>query len=1023
MVPPVTRSGLAIIGVLSLIGCSQPTAPLSPEDGLKSLQIDDQFKVELFAAEPHVVDPVELIFDESGQAFVAEMLDYPFDPPAGESPRGRIKLLQDRDGDGKIDHSAVFADKLLQVAGLLPWNGGILVTSAPEILYLKDTNGDGRADIRKVLFTGFRLAHPEGRITNLRFCIDNWIYAANSGQLGDITFSKRPDAQPVSVLGADFRFRLDRGLFEPASGPTQYGLALDAWGNRFSTHNSRHVSHTIMPRRYLARNPFFTLAQASENISDHGESVFQLTAPEVWREQRTRIRQRRFQELQLDRKEEASGFFTGASGGTVYRGDTFPKEYRGNLFTGDVAGHLVHRDILRPRGDTFVASRGDSEEGTEFLASTDPWFRPCNLANGPDGNLYVVDMYRQVIEGPEFIPESLKGDLDFYAGDDRGRIYRVLPKTSVTKTSKTSVPRGTMSRGTISVPTGTGGREDRTPDLGRASTYELLKLLSHSNAWWRFTAQRLLLERQDRQAIPWLTETGLGSLAAETRLHSMYALEGLSGLDATLIQRVLQDPSPQVREHALRLAEDFQELQPHLLDMINDPSARVRFQLALSLGQFSGYTTTRALASLLSRNRQNGWLRAAVLSSEIGSSVELLTTLLHDEGEPLTVEFLKEIGTIIGARNDRSEVSRSLRLMGNQGPIQNADRRAALLTGLSNGLKLTGVRGLRIPAANRFLSAFLVDSSESVQSAAQAVAQHFEMAQLIKLSVRQALDPTLSTGKRRRAIRSLAGGRFQQLLPVFEQLLSPQQHSDLLKDTIQTLGLFDEPQVGDLLIERWRIFGPEIRQPVVDVLLSRRQHSQSLLNAVEAGKIEESALDLPRKMKLLENPSLEIRELATRVFKDRESDRTLVVTDNKAALDLPSSPARGRRLFEEHCASCHLRKQGRGVAPDLGRVKGRSKRELLEAILDPSSVVSPFYTNYVIITKDGQMHDGLIVSETPGTLTMRRGEGEETALLRSQIIEIRASSVSLMPDGLEQNLKKQDLADVIAFLQGGDLLD
>ena len=1019
MVPPVTRSVLGIIGVLSLIGCSQSTAPLSPEDGLKSLRIGDQFKVELFAAEPHVVDPVELIFDERGQAFVAEMLDYPFDPPPGESPRGRIKLLKDRDNDGRVDHSTVFADKLLQVAGLLPWNGGILVTAAPDILYLKDTNGDGRADIRKVLFTGFRLAHPEGRITNLRFCIDNWIYAANSGQLGDITFSERPEAQPVSVLGADFRFRLDRGLFEPASGPTQYGLALDAWGNRFSTHNSRHVSHPAMPRRYLARNPFFTVAQVSENISDHGERVFQLTAPEAWREQRTRIRQRRFQELQLDRKEEVSGFFTGASGGTVYWGDTFPEDYRGNLFTGDVAGHLVHRDILRPRGGTFVASRGGSEGGTEFLASTDPWFRPCNLANGPDGNLYVVDMYREVIEGPEFIPDALKGDLDFYAGDDRGRIYRVLPKNSVPKgvsLLKTSVPSGGRGQGRK-------GGQDRIPNLGRVSTYELLQLLSRSNAWWRFTAQRLLLERQDRQAIPWLTETGLGSPAAETRLHSLYALEGLSGLDATLIRRVLQDPSPHVREHALRLAESFQELQPHLLEMTEDPSARVRFQLALSLGQFSAQTTTRALASLLSQNRQDGWLPAAVLSSKIGSSVELLKALLHEESEPPTAKFLKEIGTIIGARNDRSEVSTLLGLMAKQGPLRNTDRQTALLTGLSSGFKLAGVRGLTIPAADRLLSSLLVDSSESVQSAARAVTQHFELVQLIKLSVQQALDPMLSTEKRRRAIRSLAGGRFQQLLPVFDQLLSPQQHSDLLKDTIQTLGLFDEPQVGDLLIERWRIFGPEIRQPVVDVLLSRRQHSQSLLHAVEAGRIEESALDLPRKMKLLENPFLEIRELATRVFKDRESNRTLVVTEHKAALDLPSSPARGRRLFEEHCASCHLRQQGKGVAPDLGRVKGKSKRELLEAILDPSSAVSPFYTNYVIITKDGQMHDGLIVSETPGTLTMRRGEGEETALLRSQIVEIRASSVSLMPDGLEQDLKEQDLADVIAFLQGEDLLD
>ncbi len=1001
MIPPVARSLLGIIAVFSLMGCSESSAPLSPEDGLKSLRISDDFRVELFAAEPYVVDPVELVFDERGQAFVAEMLDYPFDPPTGESPRGRIKLLEDRDGDGRIDHSTVFADNLLQVASLLPWNGGLLVPAAPEILYLKDTDGDGKADVRKVLFRGFRLAHPEGRITNLRFSVDNWIYAANSGQQGLITFLERPEAEPVSVLGADFRFRLDRGLFEAASGPTQYGLAVDAWGNRFSTHNSRHVSHAVMPRSYLTRNPFFTLTGLSEDISDHGERLFQLTPPEEWREKRTRIRQQRFRELQLDRKEEASGFFTAAAGGTIYGGDTLPENYRGNLFTGDVAGHLVHRDILRPRGGTFVASRDDSESGTEFLASTDPWFRPCNLANGPDGNLYVVDMYRQVVEGPEFIPDALKEDLDFYAGDDRGRIYRVLPKTSVLE--QRSVPRKT--------------------DLGGASTSELVQLLSHANAWWRLTAQRLLLERQDRQAIPWLKETGLGSPVAETRLHSLYALEGLSGLDATLIRRLLGDPSPNVREHALRLAEEFHELQPHLLNMTDDPSARVRFQLALTLGQFPGPSTIQALASLLAGYRQDDWLRAAVLSSPTGSSVELLNALLKEEREPPTKKFLKEIGTIVGARNDRDEVSSLLGLMVSRNPLRNADHRTALLNGLSSGLKLAGVRGLRVPTADRALSSFLADSSESVQAAARAVAQHFELAQLISLSTQQALDPMLSTEKRGWAIRSLAGGRFQQLLPVFDQLLSAQQPSELLKETIQTLGLFDEPQAGTLLIERWKIFGPKIRRPAVDVLLSRRQHCQALLHAVQAGRIEDSALDLPHRMKLLENPSPEIRELATQVFGERESERSLVVTEHQVALDLPSSSRRGRELFEEHCASCHLRQQGKGVAPDLGRVKGKSKRELLEAILDPSSAVSPFYTNYVIMTKDGQMHDGLIVSETPGTLTMRRGEGEETALLRSQIVEIRASNVSLMPDGLEEDLKKQDLADVIAFLQGDDLLD
>ena len=1000
MVPRIGSLVLGIGALLAPIGCSQTSLPLSPEDALKSLRVAADLEIELFASEPYVVDPVELVFDHRGRAYVAEMLDYPFDPPPGEPAKSRVRLLVDRDRDGRVDSSTIFADNLLQTSSLLPWNGGLLVTAAPHILYLKDTDDDGRADVRNVLFTGFSLAHPGGRVTNLRFCIDNWIYAANSGQQGDITFSEQPDAPPVSVLDADFRFRLDRGLFEAASGRTQFGLALDMWGNRFSTRNSVHIGRSVMPRSYLSRNPFLVVSDLSESISDHGEQIFQLTPAEAWREQRTQIRQRRFQELELDRREEASGFFTGASGGAIYWGDVFPREYRGNLFTGDVAGHLVHRDILKPQGNSFVASRVSSEKRTEFLTSTDQWFRPCNVANGPDGNLYVVDMYRSVIEGPEFIPDELKKNLNFYAGNDRGRIYRIRPKNPVPK------------------------RKLNSFSSGIDSTLELVQQLTDSNGWRRHTAQRLLLERQDRSAVPHLQKLlTKSSTEAVARLHSLYALEGLSGLNPGLIQRVLQDTNPYLREHALRLAEAFQELYPVLLGMINDPSPRVRFQLALTLGEFSGTATIEALATLLSRYPQDRWLKTAVLSSRTGSSVALLKARLNRGEGDLPKDFLEDIGSIIGARIDRNEISILLTLATKSEQLHSIDHRLALFNGMSRGLKLSGARGLTIQGAEQALNSLLLNSSKSIRTAARDIARHFHVAQLIKDSMEQALNDALPTEKRLSAIRSLAGGRLERVLPAFDQLLSPQQPLDLVKATIQSLAFFDEPQVASLLIERWKMFGPESRFAVTDLLLRRSKHSEILLHAIDKGRIEESALDLPRRMKLLENPIPRIKTLAKRVLKRETNNRDLVVKDYAAALDLPSNPRHGRQLFEEHCANCHLRKRGKGVAPDLGRVKGKSKNELLEAILNPSSAISPFYTNYVIMTSDGLVTDGLIVSETPGTVTVKGQEGGEQALLRSQIVEIRASSVSLMPDGLEQDLNKQDLADVIAFLQGEALLE
>ena len=198
---------------------------------------------------------------------------------------------------------------------------------------------------------------------------------------------------------------------------------MDDWGHRFLTQNTVHVRHVVMYRRYLERNPFLTSGRAVEDISDHGRPsapIFQLTPPQYWREVRTRMRQRRFDELSVDRKEIASGYFTGASGGTIYSGDTFGEEFRGNLFTGDVAGNLVHRDLLRADGVTFTAQRAAEERDREFLASTDPWFRPCNFTTGPDGNLYMVDIYREFVETPASIPEELLEDMDMYSGNRRG---------------------------------------------------------------------------------------------------------------------------------------------------------------------------------------------------------------------------------------------------------------------------------------------------------------------------------------------------------------------------------------------------------------------------------------------------------------------------------------------------------------------------------------------------------------------------------------------------------------------------
>jgi putative membrane-bound dehydrogenase-like protein len=958
------------------------------------------------------VDPVEITFDEDGRAYVAEMRDYPEDPPPGKHPRSRIRLLEDVDGDGRVDRSTLFADNLLEVTSILPWKGGVIVTAAPDILYLKDENGDGKADLRRVLFTGFAIVNPESRITNLRFGVDNWIYASNNGQQGNIRFLDQPGTPPVSVLGADFRFRLDRGLFEAESGPAQFGLTMDDWGHRFITQNTIHVRAVVLPRRYLLRNPLLAAGDLAEDISDHGKPsarMFQLTPPQYWRKVRTAMRQQRFRENNSNRVEIVAGYFTGASGGTVYAGEALPEEYYGSLFTGDVAGNLIHRDILKTTGGSFTASRSGGEQDKEFLASTDPWFRPCNFTTGPDGALYFTDMYREFIETPESVPEDLKKNMNFYSGDDLGRIYRIVPKDS-----RASRPA--------------------RPHLSRTATSELVALLEHRNRWWRLTAQRLILERQDTSVVPALRDMFVRSPSPQGQLHALYAIDGLNSLDKDLVQAALKDSHPGVREHAVILAEKYPPLAGALASMWQDESPRVQLQLVLSLGQFPESVSMGPMAKILARYPDDRWFRTAVLSSSQGSGVRMLETLLGQDRSASAsgpagpffekagaAKFLDQLAAVIGARNDKDETGRFIRLLAEEKRLRNEQLQVAGLEGLARGMNLSTVRRLQLPAAERSLTQLLARGSEEVKGAARAVARHFEIKALIDSAVRQSADARTPPEQRKQAIQFLATGSFPVVRPVFERLLAAERDPDLISLTIRSLASFEDSSVGPMLLARWAGWTPEVRKSALDALLSRNDRIVLLLDAIERRQVEPNALELPQQIKLVQNPDGQIAQRAGRLFKVEAGARPAVLESYRTAITLHGDAVRGRAGFEKNCARCHLPRKGKQAGPDLSGVSSQTKEQLLRSILDPSRVIEPRYINYIVTTRDGGIHDGVVVSETPGTLTLRSGNSEDETILRANIVDLRASRVSLMPEGLEQSLSRQDVADIIAFLQAANL--
>lgn len=395
---------LLVLAAVRMAAAVEPPGPLSPEASQACFEVVPGHTVELVAAEPLVFDPVAVCWDDAGRLFVAEMSDY----PNGDGG-GRIATLSDADGDGRIDTRTLFAAGLPFPNGLLPWKDGLLVTAAPDILFLADRDGDGAAETREVILTGFNAGNQQLRVNGLTLGPDGWVYAANGRNGGVVTSPRRPDAPAVSIDRHDLRFDPDTGVVEPVAGFSQFGLAFDGQGNRFSNWNTAPIRHVVFPLDVAARHPLSAPPSDMENLEDplQQNRVFPASAsPTTF-------------------NREPTDAFNASCGLSIDRGSLlFPS---GCAYVCEPLLNIVHRRELVPRGATFEARRPAGEETREFLASRDSWFRPVFTATGPDGALWICDFYRRWVEHPDFVKADLREGIDWDEGNDRGRIWRVRP--------------------------------------------------------------------------------------------------------------------------------------------------------------------------------------------------------------------------------------------------------------------------------------------------------------------------------------------------------------------------------------------------------------------------------------------------------------------------------------------------------------------------------------------------------------------------------------------------------------------
>ncbi len=950
-------------------------SPLSPEESLKQFRLHPDLKIELVAAEPEVIDPVSIAFDENGALWAVEMTDYPNGPQPGQPPMSRIRTLQDKDGDGRYETSRVFADKLLFATGLQPWKGGVIITLAGQVAWFKDSDGDGTADIRQTWFTGFTEGNPQLRANHPHWDLDNRIYIANGLRGGTVI----PDPQawkleqkPLTLSSFDFRFHPLTGEAEAVSGVGQFGMTFDDAGNRFVCSNRNPCRQIILEDQYLKRNPLLAVKDVGADAVPSGPDSHVYPLSQAWTTSTTH-----------------AGQFTAACGVLIYRGTGLPEEFYGNAFTCEPTGNLVHREVLKRAGVQFSAVPTESK--TEFLATPDTWFRPVDLVNGPDGALYVVDMYRAVIEHPEWVPDELKHRPDERDGSDKGRIYRI-----VSANAKARPPVAPF-----------------TPEI---TTQQLVEKLASRDCWQAETAGRILLDREATGTAAALVEEALSGKSELGRLRAYRLVESF-GIGFGQAVPAIDDPSPLVRAFGVTLIGRLFSRNPKALPILlrkmrDDADPRVRFQLALCLGDFpEDAKASYQLAKILLQDADDEWTRRAVLTSAgrrpeefLDMYLSLLTPLAsRSTGQMMAFQ---EIANLIGAQQELKSFSQALKTT-----LQLPDAR----------LQVAGFLGLCQGVQRR---------GQSVQNAISEAAKQDEKLSesLVSFSKKAAESAVVAEQAMPERLDWLSVLQFQPWetakAPLL-QLLGSDVEQEIRLKVIDVLATFNDESLTTTLLSQYGSQTPAVRRAIIRALLRNPQRVAALLQAMSDKQISTGELDPTQVNALVNHADQNLRKQAQQVLQAAiPQERKQVLEQFQRALKIEAKPERGRLVFEKNCATCHqIGKIGVVVGPDIADSRTKTPAQLLTDILNPNQAIDNNYVSYTVVTKDGRAETGFIANETAASITLKQPENKTLLILRQDIEELKSNGISLMPEGLEKNISVEQMADLISFVKNWRYLD
>jgi putative membrane-bound dehydrogenase-like protein len=853
--------------------------------------------------------------------------------------------------------------------------------AVPDLIRFEDTKGTGKADKREVIFTGLQSEAPRLNVqalpNNFQWGPDNLIHLQMS--LGGRSRIHRPnDKGEAKVVSGDLYFDPKTYAWGMEAGGGQYGMSYDNYGRRFTCSNSDHLQFYVYDSRDAANFPGMRSPRASIAADGPAAEVYRISPDEPWRIIRTRWRVSGAVKGVVEGGGRVSGYFTGATGTTVYRGDAYGPDYVNDTFTGDAGGGLVHHKRIKADGVSLIGARPAGEEKIEFAASRDTWFRPVDFANAPDGTLYIIDMYREVIEHPWSIPEQIKQYIDLTSGRDRGRIYRLAPD---------------------------GFKPKPPPQLGKATTSELVAALGSTNGWTRDTATRLLWERGDSSARPWLDKLLTSSPSPLARLHALRVLASVAAGHGAPVLAALNDKDENVRAFAVHLAAqpevDASDKNGHLkaiwkrlMEMAQtEHSPRVQLQLLFTLGGQPSNDRAHGIASIARRSASDPWIGSAILSAP--DSAAIFTELASDESfrkKPEAQTLLAGLAKAVGAAHDPAVLGRVLDIVTGDEPNY------AILAGLAEG------------------------AATAKTSLTQAAGAKSNLVASAILKAREAAVDAHSQGTSAAAAVSLLGfDDPQKAVPILISLTDARRPAAIRSAALTSLGHFaGNKEIAPNLLARWKTYDAAGRIEITRFLAAREAWAKQLLEAVQKGEIPAADIGATEARLLQSSKHQEIAALADKLLpKPSTATRDEVIKQFEPALSLTGDKAKGHETFMQRCSICHrLRGEGNAFGPDLESVVAGGKEKILTHLIDPNREVAPQFAAYTVEMKDGSALAGIVAAETPAQVTFREPLGKETILPREAIARLQTTGRSPMPEGLEAGLTHQDMANLLAFLTG-----